>query len=70
MLGYLFMVEYKKGYENKVADALSRRSDPSYEASVSPSVSASHPTLFLILFPCPSWIEELKDSYEQNLELQ
>ena len=64
------MVEYKKGCENKVANALSKRSDSACEASVSPSVSASHPTLFLVLFPCPSWIEELKDSYNHNLELQ
>ena len=70
LLGYLFVVEYKKGCENKVADALSRRSDSACEASVSPSVSASHPTLFLISFPCPFWIEELKDSYKQNPELQ
>ena len=64
------MVEYKKGCENKVVDALSRRSDPACEASVSSSVSASHPTLFFISFPCPSWIEELKDSYKQNPKLQ
>ena len=64
------MVEYKKGCENKVADALSKRSDSAYEASISPSISASHPTLFLVSFPCPSWIEELKDSYNHNLELQ
>ena len=54
LLGYLFVVEYKKGCENKVADALSWRSDFACEASVSPSIFASHPTLFLISFPCPS----------------
>ena len=64
------MVEYKKGCENKVVDALSRRSDFACEASVSLAVSASHPSLFFISFLCPSWIEELKDSYNHNPKLQ
>ena len=52
------MVKYKKGRENKVTDALSRREEL---AHVTPLNEGS---LFLISFPFPSWIEELKLSYQ------
>ena len=53
------MVEYKKGRENKVADALSR---------VQSSVDNPSPDAFLyfISFPCPLWLDSLKDSYKSD----
>jgi len=58
------VVEYKKGGENKVVDALSRR-----EESVDVT-QLNEGSLFLISFPFPSWIEELKLSYQLLLEVQ
>ena len=63
------MVEYKQGCENKVDNALSRR-----EESVSEDSTLVHPaslaSLFLISFPRPFWIEELKASYQHSAEVQ
>jgi len=50
LLGYDFIIEYKPGCENRVADALSRLNDPTVlqeEASIS-----------LISFPTPDWITD------------
>ena len=65
LLGYLFIVEYKKGNENKVADALSRRSDSVTVAQSDASADFSS-SLCLISFPCLSWIDELKASYQSD----
>ena len=65
LLGYLFVVEYKKGIEKKVADALSRRVDPAAIIQFGTSSDCSS-SLCLISFPCLSWIDELKASYQSD----
>lgn len=55
LLGYDFRVEYKRGRENKVADALSRREETSTE-----------PTLTVISYPTATWLKELTLSYQDD----
>jgi hypothetical protein len=55
LLGYDFVIEYKQGKENKVADALSRKFE---EPLVAKELSLS-----LISFPTPSWTTELQASF-------
>jgi hypothetical protein len=62
LIGYDFIIEYKKGQENCVADALSRK----FEAG--PATVAL--SLSLISFPTPTWVDDLKASYEQDPETQ
>ena len=57
LLGYAFVVEYKKGQDNKVVDALSR-SGCSFEEAAGPNAH-----LFFISFPSITWIKELQQSY-------
>ena len=63
-------MEYKQGCENKVADALSRRSDFVFEDPNALNPSVNSPSLFLISFLCPSWIEELKANYQLSTKMQ
>lgn len=51
LMGYDFKIEYKRGGDNKVADALSRKMEDEFA------------TLVLISFPTPAGIEEFKQSY-------
>jgi len=69
LMGYAFVVEYKKGSDNKVVDALSRQSEFQSELS---QLSGSPKTccLFLLSVPDPTWLDLLKDSYSQNVSIQ
>jgi len=59
LLGYDFLVEYKKGADNRVADALSQREDWVEEI-----------TLSLLSIPTPSWTTDLKQQYAEDEDLQ
>lgn len=50
-MGYEFSIDYKKGKENKVFDALFKEQEGEVGA------------LAVISFPTPTWIEELRHSY-------
>lgn len=59
LLGYKFSIEYKRGVDNKVADALSRKDCQDEEAIV-----------YAISFPTPFWLEELKQAYAIDPTIQ
>jgi hypothetical protein len=56
LLGYEFVVEYKKGQENKVADALSRMNEDKLQTT----------SLAVISYPSLEWLLEVKDSYAND----
>ena len=97
LLGYAFVVEYKKCFENVVANALSRRGKVSeHEVQGCQNVlegtaalnlmevdqnvvgldraiaalPSSSGTLYIISFPIPTWVAELKASYEADSAIQ
>ena len=69
LLRYAFVVEYKKGVENKVANALSRRSDY-IPMSCQQDESSKASCLLLLSVPDPTWLHILKDSYSQDQYMQ
>jgi hypothetical protein len=58
-LGYDFVVEYKKGVENRVADALSWREVDEGELSLA----------LLLILTC-NWVDDLKAQYQEDEELK
>ena len=62
LLGYAFVVEYKKGCDNTVADALSRTFGPTLDMSASISDSKAS-CLMLLTVLDPTWLKVLQDSY-------
>lgn len=69
LLGYSFVDEYKEGKDNKVVDALSWRMEGVLNSMVSIPADTDEDSglgyanqdavLFLISFPCPSWLSIL-----------
>ncbi|KAJ4810364.1 polyprotein [Rhynchospora pubera] len=57
LLGLDYVIEYKRGCENKVADALSRREE-------SPSLMEQQ--LLAVSELVPVWVEEVKQSYDND----
>jgi hypothetical protein len=66
LLGYPFVVEYKKGKENLVADALSKQADSELFLEIDKAGRMEDnggALLWAISFPSPTWLVELKQSY-------
>ncbi|KAJ4807007.1 polyprotein [Rhynchospora pubera] len=61
LLGLDYVIEYKRGCDNKVADALSRRLN-----DCAPTVSETMAVSELV----PVWVTEIKQSYEQDQWIQ
>jgi hypothetical protein len=53
LLGYNFLMEYKKGQDNKVIDTLSKSNEEEEEEF----------TLLVIFYPTLEWLTDLKDGY-------
>ena len=69
LLGYAFVVEYKKGSDNRVADALSRHPAFSFELSQF-NANSKTSCFFLLSVHDPTWLSLLKDSYLQDDTIQ
>ena len=66
------MVEYKKGVDNKVANALSRQFEfiPESDFDQLDGKGVPEGCLCLLLVPDPSWLLILKDSYSLDAKIQ
>uniref|UniRef100_A0A2N9HWG4 Tf2-1-like SH3-like domain-containing protein n=1 Tax=Fagus sylvatica TaxID=28930 RepID=A0A2N9HWG4_FAGSY len=74
LLGYNFVVEYKQGKENKVADALSRKQETDLKTEIEKETTLlqaqAQGNCWVISFPSPIWLDELKASYDEEAEDQ
>lgn len=60
LLGLNYTIEYKKGVENRVADALSRQEGQNREEI------QNEADLCMVSEIIPTWVQELKSSYEED----
>ena len=74
LLGYHFVVEYKQGKENKVTDAFSRKEDTDLKTEVERETTylqaQTRGHLCVVSFPSPTWLDDLKASYEEDEKLR
>jgi len=66
LLGYNFLVEYKKGTDNLVVDALSKKVEVE---ELNTDVEDSGGVLCMISFPTPAWLTNLKASYATDQQV-
>ena len=69
LLGYAFVVEYKRGSDNRVADALSRQFGIDFNLPASSSDCRTSCLMHLTV-PDPTWLDVLKDSYSLDASVQ
>ena len=69
LLGYAFVVEYKKSKDNLVADALSRKVEIE-DFIFDDELDASDGVLCMVSFPTLAWLTDLKASYATNQQVQ
>ena len=73
LLGFAFVMEYKKGCDNRVADALSRNCQPTPARSTpipAPTSDLKASCLMLLTVPDPTWLKVLQDSYALDDSVQ
>jgi hypothetical protein len=72
LMGFDFSIEYKKGQENIVADALSRRDEKilKEKAAEADLRCPAEVTLMALSNPTPNWLEVIKAEVEHNRDLQ
>lgn len=67
LLGNDFLVEYRRGKDNKAADALSRREE---DEEVLKGAVSEHAIVMAISSPNLTWIDSVKAEYTGSAELQ
>uniref|UniRef100_A0A2N9GRJ2 Integrase catalytic domain-containing protein n=1 Tax=Fagus sylvatica TaxID=28930 RepID=A0A2N9GRJ2_FAGSY len=74
LLGYNFVVEYKQGKKNKVANALSRKQETDLKTEIKKETTLLHAqaqsNCWAIFFPSLTWLNELKASYDEEAEVK
>ena len=65
LMGYDFLIEYKRGKENRATDTLSRKYEASYEVK-----DDTNTTLLAISGPTPNWLDVVHEDQAQSKVVQ